>query len=309
MKVVTPLFEANPESACQSFKNLRAAAHPHAVEGRRHCEDLWRDFAALADRNFLSEFPVRLHERWFEMYLAVSLLRSGLNVECPKPGPDVLLTVGDRRIWIEAVCATPGEPGRPDSVPERHYAKRGEKPVARRVPQSRRVLRFRNSLEGKARKYSNYLESGIVGPDDVSAIAINVYAIPGAWADMDTLMMTTLYGVGNLVIKLDRDTGAVVGREHEQLTSIVKRASGAEVGVQPFIDGSMPHIAAVLGSRSDAVNLPRRLGDDFGLFPNLTGTMKWAEGSIELGEEWSFREAEGEWKGQKTNYSNREDAQ
>ncbi len=104
-------------------------------------------------------------------------------------------------------------------------AKLGEKPVARQVPQDQRVLRLRNSLEEKARKYNDYLESGIVGPDDVVAIAINVYAVPGAWADMDDLMMRALYGVGNLVIKLDRDTGAVVGSEHEQLTSIAKRAS------------------------------------------------------------------------------------
>ncbi len=302
MNTDSPLFAAIPDNACQAYLNLRDSEHRHAQDGRQHCEDIWNDFAQLADDHFLAEFPIRLHERWFEMYLTVSLLRARLTVACPKPGPDILLTDRDSRIWIEAVCATPGEAGRPDSVPTPQYAKLGEKPIVTSVPQDQSVLRLRNSLEEKARKYNDYLKKGIVDLNDVLVIAINVHAVPTLARDMEDFMMRALYGVGNHIITLAVSTGDIVGRDREQITAIAKKSTGAEVGVQPFIDGSMPQIAAVLGSRSDAVNLPRRLGDDFGLFPNLTPQMAWTKGSIGLGEEWSFVEAEGEWQGQKSNY-------
>ena len=302
MKAATPLFEANPANACQSYKNLRDANCPHAVDGREHCEDLWTDFAALADDNFATEFQLRLHERWFEMYLTVSLLRAGLTIECPKPGPDILLHAGDRRIWIEAVCATPGEVGRPDSVPPREYSKLGEKPVVREVPQDQIVLRLRNSLAEKATKYQGYIDSGIVSENDILVVAINAHAVVGVMADTETFLMRALYGIGNLVLELDVATRRVVGRKNEQLVAISKIASGAEVGVQPFIDSSMPHLSAVLGSSADAVNLPDQLGGDLALYPNLTSTRPWAGGAVRLGLEWSFDEAEGEWEGRKRSF-------
>ena len=87
------------------------------ARAREHCEVLWSEFCEFADPNFKREFATKTHERWFEMYLTVSLDRAGYEVKCPKPGPDLLLHVGGKRIWIEAVCASSGELGRPDSVP------------------------------------------------------------------------------------------------------------------------------------------------------------------------------------------------
>jgi hypothetical protein len=134
------------------------------------------------------------------MYLTVALLRAGLDVQCPKRGPDALLTIDSQRIWIEATCATAGVDGLPDSVPRPHYAKAGETTVATERPTDAMTLRIRNSLH--------------------------------------------------------------------------------------FIDGSMPHISAVLGSREDAANRPRRLGDGLALFPNLSAANAWPAGSIPLGQEW-----------------------
>lgn len=302
MSANPPLFANDPDNACVAYKNIRAATNPHTVAGRAHCEDLWKDFEPLADEHFISEFPIRFHERWFEMYLTVALQRAGLNIECPKPGPDVLLHAGDRRCWIEAVCATPGEPGHPDAVPEPVIAAMGDKPVVTEIPQDKIVLRLRNSLEEKARKYESYLKSGIVSEDDLLLVALNVHAVPHAWKDMEDFMMKALYGVGNLVIRMDRDTGAIVGSEHEQIATVAKLATGAEVGVQPFIDGSMGHVTGILGSRADAVNRKGRLGDDFNCLPNLTADRLWPGGVIQLGEEWIFEEADGEWQGQRRSY-------
>ena len=119
---------------------------------------------------------------------------------------------------------------------------------------------------------------------------------------MGDLMMRSLYGVGDLVLTLNRDTGAVVGSHHDQLTHISKRSTGAPVGVRPFIDGGLPHISAVIGSRADAVNLPGRLGDDLAVFPNLTPAVSWPVGAVPLGEEWDFVTAADGWDGKRVSY-------
>jgi hypothetical protein len=49
--------------------------------------------------------------------LGVTLLDAGHSIVAPKPGPDFGLILGGQRIWIEAVTATPGDAGKPDSVP------------------------------------------------------------------------------------------------------------------------------------------------------------------------------------------------
>ena len=78
---------------------------------KAHCEDLWSDFWEYADEHFVDEFRVNFHQRWFEMYLTVSFIRAGLAVESQNSGPDISLALGERRVWIEAVCATEGQMG------------------------------------------------------------------------------------------------------------------------------------------------------------------------------------------------------
>ena len=298
------LFAATPANACAAYTGLRDGTHAHQQAGREHCDNLWRDFAPLADANFVAEFPIRLHERWFEMYLTVALLRAGLNVTCPKPGPDILLTLaGGTRIWIEATCATPGQPGLPDSVPPPQYAAVGASPVVTSRPTEQMALRIRNAVSAKEAVFRGYVTTGIVAATDVQVVAVNVHAVHGLWADMGDLMMRSLYGVGDMVLTLDRSTGTVVDQRHAQITHIAKKSTGAMVGVQPFIDGSLPHISSIIGSRADAVNLPdRRLGDDLTLFPNLTGSVAWPAGTVPLGAEWSFTQGIDGWDGKLVGY-------
>ena len=77
----------------------------------------------------------------------------------------------------------------------------------------------------------------------------------------------------------------------------VEEGDRRTVGVQAFIDDSLLHISAVIGSRADAVNLTRRLGDDLALFLNLTRQVGWPTGLIRLGEEWTFAQNAEGWDG------------
>lgn len=284
--MVSSLFSDKPPGASLSYTAKRSGANPVAIEARVHCEDRWRDYAPLADRNFRSQFPLHTHERWFEMYLTVALLRAGLDVWCPKPGPDVLLTVNERRVWIEATCATAGTPGLPDSVPERLIPKTDEPPVVTSVPTDAITLRLRNSLHEKEQKIRGYIASGIVATSDVTIVAINVFAVPYAWPDLDDQMRRMLYGLGHLTLSINLDTKAIFGSSYQERPSIEKKSTNAPVSVDLFASGSMAHISAIIGSREGAANRPLRLGDGFSVYPNIGATNDWPAGAIPLGQEW-----------------------
>lgn len=279
-ETIPDLFAGTPANASLEYVRLRDPPNEMCQRGREHCRDLWRDFAELADEHFASEFPVRFHDRWFEMYFTVALLRAGLPIECPKPGPDVLLKMDGERIWIDATCATAGEEGLRDTVPQRPPAGAVWSP-----PHNLLALRVSNALSAKAAKFREYVERRIVPAGDVMAVAINVYAVPYAYENMQDIMLRSLYGVGMPTVTVSRDTGEVVSRDREQVVAIPK-ASGKLVDVATLLNGSVPHISAVLGSRCNAVNLPQRLGDDFISHPSPAATKKWTTGTIKLGAEW-----------------------
>ena len=85
------------------------------------------------------------------------------------------------------------------------------------------------------------------------AVAINVYAVPYAFENMEDVMLRALYGVGWPTVTLSRDTGEIVGHDREQVVAIPK-ANGRLVDVAALINGSVPHVSAVVGSRCNVVN-------------------------------------------------------
>lgn len=276
------LYESLHESKGDRFDACFASA-------REHCEDMWSEFCELADPNFKREFAARTHERWFEMYLTVSLIRAGYEVKCPKPGPDVLLHAGGQRIWIEAVCASSGALGRPDSVP------RMEPGQVRPEPTREYVLRVRNALETKQEKYRKYIEKGTVSNDDVTVVAVNVNNIDGLGPHINDHIKRSLYGLGDPIVLLDQRRRPI-GIEHDRIES-VRKSSGADVGLLPFIDNSTAHVSALLASHANMINRPDMLGDDFVLYPNVSCRTPWPQGILNLGREWRFSPQPDGWQG------------
>ena len=287
-------YEALPIPCSKAYENMHTPKgddfDTRYAMARAHCEDLWTDFRCLADSNFKREFAINTHQRWFEMYLTVSLKRAGHRVECPKPGPDVLLHLDDRRIWIEAVCATSGKPGLPDSVPPPVFGQLTQEPT------EQYVLRIRNALDEKQRKYRTYIQNGIVSCEDVTCVAINVYDVYGLDPYVDSHIKRSLYGVGDHLVELNRRTGGIVDSGYGHVVSI-RKSSGADVPVEPFIDNSLKHVSAVLASHMNAFNRPSRPGDDFVLYPNLTAKNRWPQSVLNVGKEWRFEESDDEWNG------------
>ena len=293
-KVSGLFYDILPSQCSRAYENMYApkgdGLDARCGMARMHCEDLWSVFQDFADSNFKREFAINTHQRWFEMYLTVSLIRAGQKVACPKPGPDVLLNVDGRRIWIEAVCATSGQPGLPDSIRPPVFGQLTQEPT------EQYVLRIRTALDEKQRKYRTYIQDGIVSCDDVTCVAINVYDVYGLDPYIHSHMMRSLYGIGDLQVEFSQQTGGIVDIGHGHVVSI-RKSSGADVPVESFIDNSLKHVSAVLASHMDAFNRPSRLGEDFVLYPNLTGQRPWPQSVLNVGKEWRFEEFNDEWRG------------
>lgn len=222
------------------------------------------------------------------MYLAVTFLRAGFSVQCPKPGPDIQLTINGKKIWIEAVCSSPGEQGKPDSVPEL----KSDPMVFRERPNKEMVLRISSSLHEKQTKFQRWISDGVIGPEDLTVIAINTHDIYWARVDIDALMPRALYGLGDIVSPIDRTSQKTVGQRHAREPILKKTGTGSPISVTPFKDGSLSHISAVLGSWEDAYNRTKNLGEELILYPNISAKNKWQSGILNMGEEWELRQSE-----------------
>jgi hypothetical protein len=299
MNQIPDLFSVLAPNACRAYILMQTRANERATRTRDYLECLWRTYYAYAEPQFLAEFPIHTHERWFEMFLTVTLLRRGADViKTSPPGPDIAVNVRSRRIWIEAVCATGGEPGRADTISE---------PLpgdAFTVPWDAIALRIRNAVEEKKRKYQRYLDEDIVCAQDGLLIALNVHRIPYASSDVERYIFRSMFGVGNQVLRVDLSTARVVGSSNEVLQSVAKRSSRAPVGVQPFIDGSMGHVSGLIVSSFSAIAHAHRDAPDLTLYPNLTAETPWIQGLLPIDREWTFETSEAEWIGRLHDLSN-----
>ena len=169
------------------------------------------------------------------------------------------------------------------------------------VPVREYALRILAALQEKARKFKTYTDKKFVSEHDILAIAINIYEIDGIMPGIDNVIMKALYGRGDPVAQFDKYTGELKSVDHQADTEVIKH-SGSPVGTMPFIDGSMAHVSSALVFSNNAANLPKSLGDDCILYPNLSCQSLWRQGAIPMGCEWTFTECEDRWKGSRIDY-------
>lgn len=288
---VPELFQVKPpDDGSKAYRNLYDRSSERAAQARAYCEDIWRDFHDLADKQFLERFPFEFHQRWFEMYLGASLRRAGLEVTAPKPGPDFRVVVEGKPIYIEAVAPTGGDPVHADAVPEPVYKDADGTPRAIQVPHTGITLRIADSFRRKADVFDRYRLDNRVGKGDACIVAINLHDIPHAWADAQEYWFRALYGVGDMFITLDRAGHATTtGRQHREL---LERASGAVEDVAPLLNPDRAGVSGVLGSAADAGSLLNPPGDDFLLMPHSAGYATYPPGLIKRGAEIMLRLAE-----------------
>jgi hypothetical protein len=231
------------------------------AESREACEVLWAKYQPYADEHFLAEMRRDFHARFWEMYLAVTLLEQGFTIESPKPGPDVGIVVDGRRIWLEAVAPRPGESR--DRVPSL---------VANQVstvPNHLILLRYLNAIDKKlTEQYQRWRTAGIVGVDDAFIVAINPKALGREYVDSTPpRILQAAFPLGAPYVTLDPNGGGVIGEGYQTRFSIAK-TSGSSVQTGVFLQASGKNLSGLVCSRVDADDQPQVMGQDFQLVAN-----------------------------------------
>jgi type I restriction enzyme S subunit len=164
----------SPGSASGPYEAIREA--PHLADVKAFLEDLWARFSPYTNKkHFLSEIRKEdsFYQRLWELHLGCILLNQGYQLTTVgNKGPDFLITVDDKKIWIEATVPMAGK--KDDAVPPLQW----NSFVAQEVPEEKIILRFTSAIDEKWKKYKKYLEDGIIKHDDVYVIAVGWNSLP-----------------------------------------------------------------------------------------------------------------------------------
>jgi hypothetical protein len=278
-----PLVSFFMDGPCEDLGYRNTRDHPRAAQHKRFVEELWGRFHLLADPHFREDARNHFLQRFWEMYLAVALLEHGFDLQRHgNEGPEFYASVGNRRIWFEAMAPDPGIG--PDQVPELVPGEVGE------VPTEKILLRFTNALDTKRGRYAAALAKGIVSPNDQYVLAINARGIPHApYGSAMPYFIQAFLPFGPLAVTLDVKTGKVTDTFY-QYRSEVSKLSGASVSTRAFLDEEASFCSAVLHSSVDCANHPDQFGGDFSVLHNPKAQRPLDAAVFKWCEQFTFRD-------------------
>ena len=259
---VPPFFIDGPASDL-GYTNTRD--HPRGVDSKAFVESLWKRFLPYADSQFREDARNHFLQRFWEMYLAVTLLEKGFALtKHGDDGPEFSAQIDGTRVWFEAVAPTPGTG--PDQVPELVPDE------ARTVPVEQILLRFTNALAEKKKCHMAAVAKGIIVPGDPYILAINSRGIPSApYGNTMPYFVQAFLPIGPLAVAIDRKTLEVTDSFYQYRPQVAK-TSGAEVSTRTFLDQDAAFCSAVIHSAVDCANHPADLGADFSVLHNPNAT-------------------------------------
>lgn len=223
------------------------------------------------DDSFLDQ--LRNHDffaRLWELELAEWLFLTKLKLVPTKGfGPDFCIDMKNRKVWIEAILATPDE----DliSIHEAMLKSGGMYDY----PSHQMTLRYSSALFTKATKIKkSYIDKGLIGSEDIVLIAISGFPPTGALSPDIEHFQRAIIPMGDPVIHLTTDgsplDGSIPRTTHTSMPS-QKKKNGATVLKQFLYPGdNFPFIDGVLFT--EASNLQSLLGvisSGFGEFTNI----------------------------------------
>ena len=286
-RVLKPLFLGG-DAPDPAYANIRDAKSGPLLSARYHCEYLWIFFQDYADPDFREELKKCFDQRYWEMYLTVSLILAGHEVTCPKPGPDVGIMFKGRRIWFEATSPNRGKDGSPDQVPEMKSVPLGQDPEVQKPPDEKIVLRYLNSISTKFNEqYANWLKKGAVSDKDAFVISINPREINFDHIDSSPpRILQAGYTVGapyaefsiteNKITRVGYNFRGHITKEPKKDAKVGDEPTKTDTGV--FQQKEYAPLSALLCSRVDAANRRGEFGSDFQLAPNPHARVPLPEG-------------------------------
>lgn len=259
-----------------TYLNVRDNPHnnPDLTEAKVFVESLWTRYYDLTDSHFLQDARNHFLQRFWEMYLAVTLRDRGFQLKkVRKAGPEFYFLHKGRKVWVEAIAPGPGDKEE-DRVPD-YFSREvtkigGMKWEMEKTPVEKIILRFTNALETKKGKYQHALNRRIIASDDLYLLAINSRGIPYASHCHDIpYFVQAFLPFGNSVMLWDTKKGKIDKGFYQKREKIVK-AKGSPVPTTAFLNPESSFVSAVLHSGVDCVNYPAILGDDFVVLHNPT---------------------------------------
>jgi hypothetical protein len=264
------------------YSQTRDSNEEHLARGRAFIEKIWQECAPFVDSNACYHAKEYLPPVFWELYLAHALRRSGISIVAQprrkksQGGPDLL--AANPPVWIEAVVPTSGTG--PDAL------KRPPLGVVFDVPVDSYVLRLRSAFESKARIMADYIRAGIVPSGEATVIAVSACMLESQFSELPIpRIVRAAFGVGHLVLNLDRRTGKTVSHEVEE-QKLVRNIKGAPIKTDIFRDPAYSHISAILYSYADWINCPHEPGDEFMLIHNSVATTPLPRGWLQVGKEY-----------------------
>jgi hypothetical protein len=237
---------------------------------------LWSAYWPYADPDFFADIPRDFAARFWEMDLACELLRLNFTLEeRRRHGPDICIGPSDRHVWIEAVAPTDGDG--PNASPDLDYDLRARTFVG----EDGILLRFRNAIDAKFKKYQGYRNDGIIGPREPYVIALNGSRVSASLVEGDPpWIVKAVYPFGTPQFRINVKT-ETFSAEHDYRPA-VQTATGSEVATDLFLRSEYAGISGILYSRADVWN--RR--DDYIFVHNLKAANPLGRGWLTVGTEY-----------------------
>jgi len=271
------------------YNAIREEINPRCKRAKVFIESLWKKVNPFLDSDFSSKLPNEFHQRLWELYMAASVLESGLQL-VPRDsrrnnaGPDICIkTEHNKRIWIEVVTASAGNGA--DAV------QGTETGIARDVPDDQIKLRLLNSFDEKYRKYKQYLKDRTVEVGEAYIIALNAARIPSANLEREIpRIVRALLPFGYQILHFDTSSFKIVDSTYGY-QGAVEKLSGTKITTTSFLNPDYSGISAVIYSCVDVFNYPSELSSSLLLFRNplsnllplgllKKGVEYWVEGTV-----------------------------
>lgn len=250
------LFNENFDNPSKTYCQVRDSKDISEVRARALSEKLWITFKPYADPNFLEQLTKDFDARFWEMDLAVNLLKNGflLDARSGSFGPDVCVK-SSPKIWIEAIAVKSGIG--PDKVPERAFGKN----ESQESYDQQTLLRYTSAIKTKfVDKLEPYFSSGLIADDEPYVVAINGSQLPGVRQDSEVpRIVRSVFPLGDEVLKFNKSDNTL--HSSFEFSPNATKASGEEISTSIFLNKAYSKVSALIFSYADCCNRPKGEND------------------------------------------------